>query len=266
MSVVAPEGAVDLVLSGPDLLFEVARIDRRQDGSLYAWMPTGTSVTAGGRPQVAGLGVLVDDVLGYAVNDMAGGWSVSTELSVDVTGPLPSTGGITCVGRVVHADELGALATGEVSTADGRVVARCVLRGRFRDEQPRSEAKRPERQIELAPLDRTDIDTVLGYAANGAPPRLALTVTERLTNPMGNLHGGIHFCLVERAAARAAPALKSTASVRLQLVRGAPQGTNLMVTAKVSHLGRTQAVVEIQTRDELGKLYNTATVVRHASA
>ena len=102
------------------------------DGSLRRpWMPDRNTVDEEGRPQLAGLGVLVDDVLGYAVNQVLGGWSCEHRALDRHDGRDPvGRGRRLCTGRVVHVDELGALATGEVSDHRREVVARCVLRGR----------------------------------------------------------------------------------------------------------------------------------------
>src|SRR5690242_14160912 len=78
---------------GPEGLF---RVDDLSVGDApHGRMITGPWMTGpDGRPSPGGLGVLVDDVLGYAIlaarprND----WSVSTEIALDVLGPVPGDG------------------------------------------------------------------------------------------------------------------------------------------------------------------------------
>lgn len=254
---------VPMVLSGPELLFGIGRIERSPDGSLRATQQAGPELVDTGVPQLSGLGVLIDDVLGYAVNQERPGWSVSTELSVDLTEAIPTSGLIACEGRVVHADAAGALATGEVLDARGEVLARCVLRGRFGDRRPPDDALASGRSIVQPQVDRSSLDAVLGEAVVRSSGGLSVTVGELFVNPLGNLHGGMHLCLVERAGALASPELDRTASVRLQLVRGVPNGALLDVRATLAHRGRTLAVVRVAVTDEAGRLCALGTVVRH---
>ena len=263
MSTPAP-ALVPMVLSGPEVLFGVQRITREPDGSLRSTQIAGPEITdASGRAQLAGLGVLIDDVLGYAVNQASAGWSVSTEISVDVTGQLPSAGTVTCTGRAVHVDDAGALAKGEVLGAAGDVIARCVLRGRFTGRHPDDAALGSGTSICPPDVDRRTIDQVLGPNVRRVRDGLRIEVTDRLLNPLGNLHGGMHLCLVERAGALAVPELGSTASLRLQLVRGVPMDTVLAVRAKTLHRGRTLAVVHVAAQDQEGRVCTLGTVVRH---
>lgn len=261
---VAPPELVPMVLGGPELLFGVDRIEKLSSGSLRATQEAGLElVDDTGTPQLAGLGVLVDDVLGCAVNQERPGWSVSTELSIDLIGAIPTSGLIACEGRVVHADAAGALATGEVLDARGAVLARCVLRGRFGDFQPPEEALAAGRPIAAPQVDRRSIDAVFGESVAPSVDGLRVRVDELFLNPLGNLHGGMHLCLVERAGALAAPELDRTASVRLQLVRRVPGGAVLDVRTTTAHRGRTLAVVEVAVTDETGRTCALGTVVRH---
>lgn len=250
------------VLSGPEQLFEVTRIEQDADG-LAASMQLGPAAWVGGRPQLAALGVLVDDVLGYAVNTLAEGWSVSTEVSLDALAPLPTSGVLTCRARVIHADTLGAFTAGEVTTEDGTLVARAVLRGRFRDLAPDPAVLAAGRTTTLPPVDRTDLDTLLGPDVVHDHLGLSVRTSERFANPLGNLHGGVHVCLHERAATMAAPGLPVTASIRVQLLRGVPGGAQVRLVPRVLHNGRSLSVVAVEARDTDGRLCSTSTVVRH---
>jgi uncharacterized protein (TIGR00369 family) len=255
---------VPMVLSGPEMLFGVERIERLPDGSLRSGQPAGPELRDDrGQQQLAGLGVLIDDVLGYAVNQATPGWSVSTEISVDLSGPVPTKGTIVCTGRVVHVDRAGALAAGDVVGADGEVVAHCILRGRLGDRRPDESSLHAGISIAPPVVDRQTIDTVLGPDVRPSGDGLQVAVTDRFLNPLGNLHGGMHFCLVERTGALAVPELERTASVRVQLVRGVPAGATLEVRTDVRHRGRTLAVVDVAATDQEGRVCALGTVVRH---
>lgn len=250
-----------VVTSGPEQLFGVSPV-AQEGAELVATMPLGPGTRVGGRPQAAALGVLVDDVLGYAVNTLAAGWSVSTEVSMDLLAPLPAYGWAECRARIVHVDATGAVTEGVV-TVRGDVVARAVLRGRFRDHEPDPAVLAAGRTVDVGPVDRTDLDTVLGGGVAHRARGLTVRASSRFANPLGNLHGGMHVCFHERAAALAAPALPTTASVRVQLVRGVPTGADLELVPRVLHAGRTLAVVGVEARDGDGRLCSAATVVRH---
>ncbi len=60
--------------------------------------------------------MLVDDLLGYAITaDLPSGrWSVSTEITLDVLRPLPTSGRVLADGKLVQSDEQGGFATGTV--------------------------------------------------------------------------------------------------------------------------------------------------------
>src|ERR1700749_3422382 len=78
----------------PENLFDIGPV-LAASGGARASMPTGPWLRGrDGRLSPAGLGVLLDDVLGQAVlaRRPEGLWSVTTELNVDVAGPLPADG------------------------------------------------------------------------------------------------------------------------------------------------------------------------------
>lgn len=255
-------GELVTVLSGPEQLFGVDSIEGAPDGSVLARQIVRPEVLdAQGVPQLAALGVLVDDVLGYAVNRQTSRWSVTTELSIDVAGALPSEGDLTCVARPVHVDDEGALVRGEVRDAAGRLVALGTLRGRFLDLRPADDLLRSGSSFELGHADRRHIDALLSPEVERIDSGLRVEVSERFINPAGSLHGGMHFCLVERAGRLAVPALASTASVRIQMVGRAAPGSQLEVTASIVHRGRSLAVVQVTTKDHAGRTCSSGTVV-----
>jgi uncharacterized protein (TIGR00369 family) len=87
-----------------------------------------------GSPPGGVLGVLVDDILGFAIvrGRPAGWWSVSAEISVDLTGPVPADGSrIEARGRNVHSGQHGGISSGTVHDASGNIIALCRQHGRW---------------------------------------------------------------------------------------------------------------------------------------
>lgn len=250
---------------GPESIFRVESVRRSVGGDLLARQVLGPHTRDGvtGRTELAALGVLIDHTLGYAVNEALDSWSVSTEVSVDVSDQLPATGALECVGRVVHVDAAGALAMGELLSPEGEILARAVLRGRLSPLQPDTSGLAGHGAMPPEDPDRPDLDAALGSEVTVAPEGLAVAVGPRFLNPIGHLHGGMHLCLLERAASLAVPQLPRSASMRVQLVRAVPAGSELVVGADVIHHGRTLAVVRVTVRTSEGRLCSSATVVRH---
>ncbi len=127
-----------------------------------------------------------------------GRWSVSAEITLDVLGPLPTSGGLTAVAEVDHVDALGAYATGHLVDDHDRVVARSTQRGRFvplsgADPAPSAYERVAGSGDVVAWLDRA--------YADGAP----FVVPDVLANPLGNVHGGISLCLSDLVARRRSP-------------------------------------------------------------
>lgn len=259
----------------PESTFAIGDIRRAADGALLATQTLGRAAQdATGRTQVAALGVLVDDVLGYAVIDVAPDWSVSTDLAIEVLDDLPTDGVLTCTARVVHQDGVGALVQGDVRDAEGRVLALCTLRGRFVPGSPPEPPAAPDLHLgsgrASAPREAVDsIDAALGLpdvgpSAGSPGAELLVPVTEAVVNPVNTVHGGMYLALLERASARAVPTPSRTASLRGQFVRSAPVGSTLRLVADVVHPGRTLAVVQTRLVDAAtGKVCALATVVRH---
>jgi uncharacterized protein (TIGR00369 family) len=254
---------VPMIAGVPEQLFGLQRLTIDADGSIAGTVPSGPWLAGpDGQGELAGLGVLIDVVLGYAAVQLTDGWALSTEISVDVVGLVPTDGTrLACSARVVHEDPEGALVEGEVTDSRGGVVARCSMRARFVDARPgghrlpASGSPRPVGAASLTALLAEDV-VVSGGGAR-------VTVSERFSNPLGHFHGGMVFCLLEWMAATAMPAPARTASIRIQIVRGAPQGTVLHLTAEPVHRGRTLGVVQVTSRDEAGRTCAVATVTRH---
>lgn len=121
--------------SGPDRLFRVGplRVEPGagedpcgRDTVVAATMRSGPWCRGpDGRPGIGALCVLLDAVLGQAtiVGRPDGHWPVTTEMTVDVCGPIPDDGGsITVRARVVRAGERSVLARGEVLGPRGELI------------------------------------------------------------------------------------------------------------------------------------------------
>lgn len=253
-----------VVPGAPEQLFSMTGLDHGPDGTLRGSMPTGPWLAdERGVVRLAALGVLIDNVGGYAVNSMTDGWSVTTELSVDVVGDPPLDG--SCIhgdATVVHHDADGALVRGTVTTDEGSIVAHFVLRGRFTaSASPRDAPAGPGRQTEL---DRSNLVTLLGPGVTCGGDHLAVVdVTPRFLNPLGAMHGGMVFAVHELVGAVLLPAPERTASLRVQFARGVPAGTRLVLDGTALHTGRTLAVGHVVATDEHGRICSSSTIVRH---
>lgn len=237
----------------PEQLFGV-ELSIESDRTTLGSMPLGPAAGA-----LGSVGVLVDDLLGYAVNTAREQvWSVTTSLAVELVAPLPTSGRLHGRARLVSADERGALARAELLDDDGRVVLYGIERGRFLTDPPLSDAGRwPAPDTTGA----VDLLTLLGDVTL-VEGGLAAVVTPRLANPRGNLHGGIAFALAELTASLAVPQLTTTTAVTVHYLRPGLPGARLVVEPVLLHHGRTLALVEVVARTEDGKAVFRGTVTR----
>ncbi|MDX6251989.1 MAG: hypothetical protein QOF10_5349 [Kribbellaceae bacterium] len=249
-----------IVTGGPERLF---RIDSVAPGrtSVTGSMTTGPwSAGPDGQPCAGSLGVLVDNVLGYAIQARRPEhrWSVSTEISIDFLADFPTDGSpLYAEGRVLQIDAIGGMASGQVIDSTGRVIAHCRQRGRFVPQSPGITAATSNNH-----LPTVDTATIIGVPA-GETPDLSLEVTAELGNPLGNLHGGVSLCASELAgiaALRSSNQALVTASIHVAYVRPAPVGTHLLFSPTVLHRGRTFALVQVVSTNETGKPCTIATI------
>ncbi|MFJ9173786.1 PaaI family thioesterase [Streptomyces sp. NPDC102360] len=221
-----------------------------------------------GRAACGGLGVFVDHVLGQALmlRSPAGHVSVSSEISIDVCGPVPSDGSLLSAdGRVLRSDALGAFATGSVVDDTGRLVAVCSQHGRWVGEAPAGAASGTGAVAPDARPNAENLLELIGARVKAAPDgaELYLDVTEELVNPLNNLHGGIGLCASDIAAHAALETVgkpSDTASVHIAYVRPVPLGTRARFDASMVHSGRSFAVVRVTAVNEAGKPCTIATV------
>ncbi|WP_344112956.1 PaaI family thioesterase [Kribbella alba] len=257
------EAAGMIVAGGPERLF---RIDSVAPGrtSVTGSMTTGPwSAGPDGRPCAGSLGVLVDNVLGYAIQTRRPehSWSVSTEISIDFLADFPTDGSpLYAEGRVLQLDAIGGMASGQVIDSTGRVIAHSRQRGRFVTQSPGVSAATSKHRLLAA-----DTATVIGIPAC-AMPDLPLEVTAELGNPLGNLHGGVSLCASELAgiaALRSSNQALVTASIHVAYVRPVPVGTHLVFSPSVLHRGRTFALAQVVSTNETGKPCTIATITAH---
>ena len=249
------------------------------------------------------LGVLIDNLLGLAImtSRPEGRWSVSAEISIDVVSPVPADGSsLRGTAQLLQADEQSGLASAEIFDESGRLVAVCRQRGRFiaqlpsqsiqdqvRNNQydagqepgtsPAAETSGASREVrEVREVGETALRSLLGARPleNGGSG-LVLDVTEQLTNPLGNLHGGISFAACELAGLSALSADQSasglqpggaplvTASIHVAYTRPLPIGTVATFVATVLHRGRTLGVAHVVGTNSAGKTCTVATVTAH---
>lgn len=241
------------VLALPDAVFGVTDIETDADSTVRARMALGPWLTDSGAAPVTGsLGVIVDDVLGHAINLSApepDGWCVSTEIGIDLLVPVPVDGVVHGAARTVHADARSGYARGEVRDGSGTVLAHCHQRGRY---IPGGHPGEPTQAVRdaydvvatqrAAARDLVDLLPGVGVRVEGG---LTVTTTAATSNPRGTLHGGVALCLVDLAAGTVVRDHATTTSLRVQYLR--PVATDVVVTfvPTVVHRGRTWVIVDV---------------------
>ncbi|HEX3956732.1 MAG TPA: PaaI family thioesterase [Trebonia sp.] len=237
-----------------------------------------------GSPPGGVLGVLIDDVLGFAIarHRGPGQWSVSAEISLDLTGPVPADGSrIEARARHVHSGPHGGISSGTVHDASGTLIALCRQHGRWVTTVPRDPMTPPEPGTEAAASAAAQAPAAAGTSAPWRPPAslaallrarvqpteggaaLDLEVTPDLTNPLGNLHGGITFAacdLAAQAALRAAGGPTQTASIHVTYPRPMPLGAAPRFEARVLHRGRSLGIVRVTATVDGVKPCSIATI------
>lgn len=235
--------AVRIVASAPDALFGVR--DIAQDGDrVSARMSTGPHLAGPcGEPGAGALGVLADNVLGYALMASlpVGAWSISTEIWLDVIAPLPGDGGeLTAAATPVSS---GSFSTGRVLDEAGRLVAECRQRGRRSIDGPKVDYAVPRA---LPPSTPNGLGDLIGLGSEGDTHMLEMT--SELANPRQMLHGGVSLAASELAAARSRAQSGSalpTTSVHIVHSRGVPLGAKVEFRTETVHAGRTLWLTDV---------------------
>ncbi|MDQ4118264.1 MAG: PaaI family thioesterase, partial [Actinomycetota bacterium] len=156
--------------SGPDRLFRVGPLRSAGGTTVEASMRCGPW-TAGpdGRPGLGSLCVLLDAVLGQATiaGRPEGFWPVTTEMTVDLTGPVPDDGDVTVRAWVIGSGGHSVVARGDVLGPDGTLIGVATEWGRLVPDVPDIPADDPGSDV--VPPDG-DAAAVLGaYVVVGAP-------------------------------------------------------------------------------------------------
>lgn len=235
-----------LVETAPAEIFGVREL--RQDAVQVSARMTAAGFLTGpdGRVALGALGVLVDEVLGYALMGSLppGSWSISTEIWVDLVGPRPGRGDeLVAVARPRQA---GSFSVGEVRQASGRLVAECRQRGRFVPLPAELDGARPDEAGSSAPLDAEDLVTMLDLRADGQDEVMRVRVG--LSNPRGMLHGGVSLAASEVVAVRsrlASGCSLPTSSLHIVHSRAVPAGASVVFHAETRHAGRTLWVTDV---------------------
>ncbi len=295
MTEAPPSGTVPYIDGLPERLFRVGPVEGDQSLTV-GQMRTGPW-TAGrsGEPCPGALGVLLDDVLGYAAVAARppGCWAVSTEISASFGRPLATSGAaLRFESRVAQVDAMGALVVGQATDEAGNLIAAGRERLRFVDWEPAAltppEAMDPAAAaVAAAAREHAAADLAGAVARAGAAAadllgatvirhegglRLLLDPAPRLANPNGSLHGGIQFCAVEIASSLALETLEPaaaplvTSSVSMTFVRPASLAGPVIIDAGVTHRSRTIGVTSVLVRDVTGKTSTIATVTAQAPA
>jgi len=264
------------VAGGPESLFRVGSVTNDRDLTRGS-MRTGDWMLGPGREPCRGsLGVLADDMLGYAVvaERPEGHWAVSTEISVDFCSELPVDGStLHGESHAVEFDLVGGLSRGRIVDRLGRTIALGSERVRFVPETPSAPAYSGIAGILPGPgfpsaSDRLSTDDLLGATTrrtdDGAT--LELTAGLDLSNPMGNLHGGISLCASEIAGLAALQSSSHplvTASIHIAYLRPVLLDGRVSFSAKGLHRGRTLGVAQVTGHNSAGQVCTLATVTCH---
>jgi uncharacterized protein (TIGR00369 family) len=206
-----------------------------------------------GRPTFGALGVLLDVVLGVPLIAARppGHWGVTTSMSVEFCAPLPDADSIlSASGHTVFRTAAGGVSHGSVLAANGDTVAIGSLQLRFVPRVPtpdRRAAAMPGTDAERPILDL--LDAAAHRADSGV--ELHLRTGPNVTNPLGNLHGGIALCLSEIAASiavRSDTHPLEPARLDIAYIRPGPSRGVARFTTEVVYRGRTSAVVRVDCR------------------
>ena len=229
-----------------------------------------------GKPCRGSLGVLADDVLGYAVvaERPVGHWAVSTEISVDFSSVLPVDGTtLYAESHAVEFDLIGGLSKGRIVDLLGRTIALGTERVRFVPETPSAPAYSVGAGAFVGPVSLTDSHRLSTADLLGASTRqtdcgatLELTAGLPLSNPMGNLHGGISLCASEIAGLAALQSSSHplvTASIHIAYLRPVLLDGKVSFSAKALHRGRTLGVAQVISHNSAGQGCTIATVTCH---
>ncbi len=257
---------VEVGYGGPERLFGVTGLGVHGAVAHGAMRLAPPAPGAADGPAEGALGVLVDDVLGYAAVAVAppGHWSVSTDIAIDLTGGWwDATGLFTAQARAVHADPRASLAVCHVIDEAGTPIAHATQRGRY---LPLREGgiEPDEGEPDAASAGAGAVDDALGLARDGSD--LVLPGSPLVLNRQKSLHGGISLYVSQRAARaeldRAGLTGLAPTSIRITYPRPFTGRRDVRYRAVLRHRGRSFAVLDV-TGTEAGRTGTLAQVTAH---
>jgi uncharacterized protein (TIGR00369 family) len=270
------------VAGGPERLFRVGPVTYDGERSKGTMRTGGWVLSPDGEPCRGSLGVLADDLLGYAViaEGPRGHWGVSTEISVEFCSPLPVDGStLYAESQTVEVDAVGGLARCRILDRAGRTVAVGSQRVRFVPRPPsrRVRAQRgdafldsgaPAGSDSLLPPEVLSTADLLGTTTrrHDGGVVLKLAGSAEVSNVMGDLHGGISLCASEIAGLAALQTDSHplvTASIHIAYLRPIPVDGDVSFLATALHRGRTLGVAQVVSHNAAGKACTIATVTCH---
>ena len=261
------------VVCGAESAFRVGPITADGAG-IHAVMQTGPwTVGPDGRPSFGSLGVLVDDMLGYAIVRARpdGHWATSTEIHVEFSDHLPHDGSaLFAESQAVVLDPSSGLAQGRVFDSSGRTIA--IASQRLRFIPATSAALAMAANPASAPIfdvsDGTTLEQLRGtLTRHGKGASLTFPLGPAVSNPMSTLHGGIMLCATEIVGNHAVQSNDhplTTAAVHIAYLRPGPVEGEVTFEATTIHRGRRLALARVVSRNAEGKLCTHATVTAHA--
>lgn len=248
-------------------VFGIEDISRSESGMVVTARSQQWAEALEGEAPAGTLGVLADNASGYAIISGApeGHWSVSTELTLDLVGTVPTDGRtLIATATLLQRSANAGYSAGTIVDSRGRTLAYVRQRGMYVPGHP----GRPERPVQdsSAESDVPSLKFLFGHEAGDGftAADLDLQVTEDMVNPLGNLHGGVSLCLTEWMATRALreegpPGLRTT-SVHVVYLRPAPLGARLRADVTIGHRGRRLGLAHVKVVTAEGKPVITATV------
>lgn len=237
--------SMPIITTASDLLFGVESVEPVGEGdAMRARMQVDARHRGvDGGTAVGGLGVLVDEVLGYSIIASLpdGSWTISTEIWVDVLAPLPVDG---VVRGEAHTISTGSFSVGRLYDDAGGMLVECRERGRLVDTGPDAEllANPP---APVAPRLDGGLAGLMGLELGETS---TLPVTASLYNPRRMLHGGVSLAACEVVATWSrlqAGVELDTSSVHIVHTRGAPEGSVVELSASTVHSGRSLWVTDV---------------------
>jgi uncharacterized protein (TIGR00369 family) len=261
------DGDVPYLRGAAEAAFGVGEVRGEQARTVGSMWTGPWSTDLDGSACAGALGVLIDDVLGYAVVAARppGHWAVSTEIHADFGRDLPGPGAqLLAESSAIALGPRGGLASGAVRTAAGELVATATERLQYVPGEPGglSEAGAVDRAHPDRGPDRRSLPELLGAVRSGTAV-LRFTPAASLANPVGNLHGGVLFAAAELAgrwALEPGAAPLVTSSVHLAFLRPLRLHAEVRLEATAVHRGRTLGVAHVVGTDPAGRVCALATV------